>query len=115
MGGCITKPAQSPGSGACPGMRIRTIRHKGLKRFIERNDASGLQPAAVGKIGRMVSFLQDMAHDDELHSVPSWKAHRLTGNRKGAWSLFVTRNWRMIFRIDAEGIEIIDLDHEDYH
>lgn len=55
-------------------MRIRNVLHKGLKRFIERDDASGLQPAVVGKIGRMVSFLQDMAHEDELLTVPTWKA-----------------------------------------
>ena len=39
----------------------------------------------------------------------------LTGNRKGTWSLFVTKNWRMTFRIDRQEIEIIDLDYEDYH
>lgn len=96
-------------------MRIRNVLHKGLRRFIERGDARGLQPAVVDKIGRMVSFLQDMAHEDELRTVPSWKAHRLTGDRKGTWSLFVTKNWRMTFRIDADEIEIIDLDYEDYH
>jgi len=96
-------------------MRIRNVLHKGLRRFIERDNASGLQSAVVGKIGRMVSFLQDMAHEDELRTVPSWKAHRLTGDRKGTWSLFVTKNWRMTFRIDTDEIEIIDLDYEDYH
>jgi len=96
-------------------MRIKNVLHKGLRRFIEHDDASGLQPAVVGKVRRMVSFLQDMAHEDELLSVPTWKAHRLTGDRKGTWSLFVTKNWRMTFRIDAEEIEIIDLDYEDYH
>lgn len=73
-------------------MKIRNVLHKGLKRFIELDDASGLQPAVVGKIGRMVSFLQDMAHEDELLTVPTWKAHRLTGDRNGTWSLFVTKN-----------------------
>ena len=96
-------------------MRIRNVLHKGLKRFIERDDASGLQPAVVGKIGRMVSFLQDMADEDELLTVPTWKAHRLTSDRKVAWSLFVTKNWRMTFRVGADEIEIIDLDYEDYH
>lgn len=63
-------------------MRIRNVLHKGLKRFIEGGDASGLQPAVVGEIGRLVSFLQDMSHEDELQTVPTWKAHRLTGDRK---------------------------------
>jgi toxin HigB-1 len=43
------------------------------------------------------------------------KAHQLTGNRKGTWSLTVTRNWRITFRIDQHEGEIFDLDYEDYH
>ncbi len=96
-------------------MRIRNVIHKGLRRFIEDDDASGLQPAVVVKVQRIVSFLQDMAEEDELRTVQGWKAHMLTGDRKGTWSLSVTRNWRMTFRIDREEIEIIDLDYEDYH
>ncbi len=96
-------------------MRIRNVIHKGLRRFIENDDASGLQPAVVTKVRRIVSFLQDMERENELRTVPSWKAHMLTGGRKGTWSLFVTKNWRMTFRIDREEIEIIDLDYEDYH
>ena len=96
-------------------MKIRNVIHKGLRRFIEDDDASGLQPGVAPKIRRIVSFLQDMAKEDELRTVPSWKAHRLIGDRKGTWSLFVTKNWRMTFRIDRAKIEIIDLDYEDYH
>jgi proteic killer suppression protein len=96
-------------------MKIRNVIHKGLRRFIEDDDASGLQPAVVVKVQRIVSFLQDMEQEDELRTVQSWKAHMLTGDRKGTWSLSVTRNWRMTFRIDRQEIEIIDLDYEDYH
>jgi toxin HigB-1 len=96
-------------------MKIRNVIHKGLRRFIEDDDASGLQPAIVTKVQRIVSLLQDMEREEELRTVPSWKAHMLTGGRKGTWSLFVTKNWRMTFRIDREEIEIIDLDYEDYH
>jgi plasmid maintenance system killer protein len=60
------------------------------------------------KVGRIVSFLQDMADENELRTVPGWKAHHLTGDRKGTWSLFVTRNWRITFRIDQTEIEIIE-------
>jgi proteic killer suppression protein len=74
-------------------MKIGNAVHKGLRRFIESDDASGLQPAVVSKIRRMVTFLQDMEREGELRTVPSWKAHLLTGDRKGTWSLFVTKNW----------------------
>lgn len=40
---------------------------------------------------------------------------RLTGDRKGAWSLSVTKNWRLTFMIDQTEIEIFYLDYEDYH
>jgi len=96
-------------------MRIRNVVHKGLRRFIEDDDASGVQPAVVSKLRRMISFLQDMEREEELRSVPSWKAHQLTGDRKGTWSLFVTKNWRLTFLIDQTDIEIVDLDYEDYH
>ena len=56
--------------------------HKGLRRFIEDDDATGLQAAVVPKVRRIVTFLQDMEREDELRTVPSWKAHQLTGDRK---------------------------------
>lgn len=96
-------------------MRIRNVLHKGLRRFVEDDDASGLPPDAAPKLRRMIAFLQDMAREDELRTVPAWKAHRLTGDRKGIWSLSVTRNWRLTFGISRDEIEIVDLDYVDYH
>ncbi|MFH1805966.1 MAG: type II toxin-antitoxin system RelE/ParE family toxin [Pseudomonadota bacterium] len=96
-------------------MKIRNVIHKGLRRLIVDDDASGVQPAVAQKLRRIISFLQDMEREEELVTVPGWKAHRLTGDRKGVWSLFVTKNWRLTFRIDQQEIEIIDLDYEDYH
>jgi len=91
------------------------VLHKGLRRFIEADDTSGLQSAVTEKLRRILSFLQDMEREEELRTVPSWKAHQMTGDRKGTWSLFVTKNWRLTFRIDKDEVEIIDLDYEDYH
>jgi toxin HigB-1 len=82
---------------------------------MERDDASGLPAKHVDKIRKILAFLQDMTHEDELHAFPSWRPHRLSGDRKGRWSLVVTRNWRMTFRIDHAEPEIHDLDFEDYH
>lgn len=96
-------------------MRVRNVKHRGLPRLIEDDDTSGLQPQVVDKLRKMVSFLQDMEREEELRTIPSWKAHQLTGDRKGTWSLFVTKNWRLTFRIEQLEIEIVDLDYEDYH
>ena len=82
---------------------------------MEADDASGLPAQYVGKIRNILAFLQDMESPEELRTIPTWKAHQLSGDRKGAWSLFVSRNWRITFRINSTGIEIEELDYEDYH
>ena len=94
-------------------MKIRSVRHKGLRRFMEDGSTATLQPAVVPKLRRILSFLQDMEREGELLAVPAWKVHRLAGARKDVWSLSVTKNWRITFRIDLD--EIVDLDYEDYH
>lgn len=96
-------------------MKIRNVLHKGLLRFIEDDDPSGIQPAIAPKLRRIISFLQDMEYESELQTIPSWRAHQLTSDRKGTWSLSVTKNWRLTFRVSQTMIEIIDLDYEDYH
>jgi len=96
-------------------MDIRVIPHKGLRRFVEDDDASGLPAEFVEKIRNIISFLQEMEGSDELKSVFTWRAHQLAGDRKGTWSLTVTRNWRITFRIDDSSDVIVDLDYEDYH
>ena len=96
-------------------MKIRNVAHRRLRSFIERNDASGLPPAFVEKIRNILTFLLEMGGVEELRSIPGWRVHRLTGDRKGVWSLTVSRNWRITFRIDDEDGAIVDLDFEDYH
>ena len=96
-------------------MRIRNVRHKGLRQFMEDDDASGIPPAVAPKLRRILSFLQDMDREGELRTVPSWNAHRLADDRRGVWSLSVTRNWRLTFQVDPIEGEIFDLDYQDYH
>lgn len=76
-------------------------------------DGRGLPQAFVGRIAAILSFLQDATNVEALKSVPTWRAHLLTGDRKGTWSLTVTRNWRLTFRIIDD--QVVDLDFEDYH
>jgi len=94
---------------------IRNVPHRALKRFIERNDPSGLSPAVVEKVRNIITFLMEMEDVLELRDVPGWKPHQLAGDRKGTWSLTVTRNWRITFGVDQDKKEIFDLNYEDYH
>jgi proteic killer suppression protein len=96
-------------------MKIRNFVHKGLRKLYAEDSAKGVPPDTVDKIRKMFAFLDDMDDPEELRALPSWKVHTLTGDRKGTWSLSVTRNRRLTFRIDMAEGEIYDLNLEDYH
>jgi proteic killer suppression protein len=96
-------------------VRIRSFAHKGLKRLYAEDSAKGIPPDTADKLRKMLAFLDDMQDPEELRSLPAWKVHTLTGNRKGTWSLAVTRNRRLTFVIDLVEREIRDVDLEDYH
>ena len=96
-------------------MKIRNFIHKGLKRLYSEDNSKGVPADTVDKLRKMLAFLDDMEHPEELRTLPSWKPHLLTGNRRGTWSLSVTANRRLTFRIDTTEREIYDVDLEDYH
>ena len=95
-------------------MQIESIRHKALRRFAETGSPKGLPAGSADRLRHMLSYIDAMATEEELRVPPNFGAHKLNGDRKGEWSLTVTKNWRMTFRInDAGAIE--DMDLEDYH
>jgi proteic killer suppression protein len=96
-------------------VRLERFLQKGLKKLYLEDSAKGLPADSVDKLRNMLAFLQDMNEESELESIAVWKAHRLTGGRKGVWSLHVTKNWRLTFWIDREAKEIRDVNLEDYH
>ena len=96
-------------------MKIRNFAHKGLKKLYSENSVKAVPPDSVGKLRKMLAFLDDMEDPEELRSLTAWKAHTLTGNRKGTWSLSVTRNRRLTFRVDPADRELYDINLEDYH
>jgi proteic killer suppression protein len=90
---------------------IRTIRHKGLKRFFEQDDASGINPEHAGKLRNILATLEaapTVSHMD----LPGFRLHALKGAYKGFWAVTVRANWRVIFRFDGE---VEDVDYVDYH
>lgn len=95
-------------------MEIKSVAHKGLKRLIEDGNAAGVPSTHVPKLNAILSFLDAAPGIEAVQKLQAWKAHQLTGDRKGVWSLTVTRNWRLTFTINDED-EIEDLDLEDYH
>jgi proteic killer suppression protein len=96
-------------------VKIRSFTHKGLKQLYVQDVVKGVPPNTADKLRKMLAFLDDMENPEELRSLPAWKAHTLTGDRQGTWSLSGTRNRRLTFRIDTIEKEICDINLEDYH
>jgi proteic killer suppression protein len=96
-------------------VKIRTFAHKGLKRLYADDSAKGVPADTVDKLRKMLAYLDNMEDPEELRTLPAWKVHTLTGDRKGTWSMSVTANRRLTFRIDTAEREIYDVNLEDYH
>lgn len=94
-------------------MEIDSIRHKGLRRFFESGNAKGLVGDVV-RLRKMLAFIDAAESLEELSVPPNFGLHALTGDRNGTWSMTVTRNWRLTFGLNEEGV-LIDMDLEDYH
>jgi toxin HigB-1 len=96
-------------------VEIRNFTHKGLKKLYQDDDSRGVPSQAVDKLQKMLAFLDNMEDPEELRALPAWKVHTPTGDRKGTWSLSVSANRRLTFRIDRADQAICDLNLEDYH
>lgn len=91
---------------------IRSFRHKRLERLYERADRRRLAPALVPKIERILARL-DIATTPEIMNLPGFNLHPLKGEMKGLWSVWVSKNWRIVFRFQDK--DVIDVDLIDYH
>jgi toxin HigB-1 len=89
---------------------IKGFRHKRLTRLYESGQASGLPPELVRKLERVLTIL-DVATAIESIRLPG--LHPLQGDLKGVWSVAISANWRLVFRIDAGNVH--DVDFLDYH
>jgi toxin HigB-1 len=94
-------------------MDVLSVKHKGLRRLIETDDARGLRPDMVGRVRNIIAALLAAQDMNGVEGPPGWRIHELTGDRAGTWSIWVTGNWRITLRIEDSGIA--DLDLEDYH
>ena len=94
-------------------MHIRSVRHRGLRRFIEDNDARGIRRDLVERVRNILAVLIVAQNMSEVRGPPGWHMHQLSGDRAGTWSIAVSGNWRITFAVVDNEIEHLDL--EDYH
>ena len=94
-------------------MRIRSARHRGLKRLIEDDDDREIRRDLVKRVRRILTALQSAQDIEGLQGPPGWRIHRLSGDRAGTWSISASGNWRITFNVEGE--TVTDLELEDYH
>ena len=94
-------------------MRLRGVRHRGLRRLIESDDARELRPDLVNRVRRILTVLIASADIGGVQGPPGWRIQQLTGDRTGTWSISVSGNWRITFRLEDGEIDQLNL--EDYH
>ena len=91
---------------------IVSFRHRGLERLYELDDGRRLDPRQLPRIKAILSVL-DLATGPSDIDIRGLNLHRLRGTRRDTWSVRVSGNWRITFKF--EGIDVFDVDLEDYH
>lgn len=94
-------------------MQIQSVRHRGLKRFIEDDDDRGIRRDLVGRVRNILTALIAAEDMSGVQGPPGWRIHQLSGDRAGTWSISASGNWRITFTIEQG--KIVNLDLEDYH
>jgi proteic killer suppression protein len=91
---------------------IVSFRRKGLARLYQRAERRGVSAGLLPKVERILARL-DVATSAAQMDLPAWKLHPLKGKLKGFWSVWVSGNWRITFRL--VGTDAADVDLVDYH
>jgi toxin HigB-1 len=92
---------------------IRSFKHRGLKRLFVADIAAGVPYESIPKLRRILAMLNAAECPQDMDGMPGWRLHPLKGNRAGLWSVWVTGNFRLVFRFD--GKNAVDVDLIDYH
>ena len=112
-------PCVPPATRGIARLEIRSIRHKAIRAIAaspQPRNVKGLDAALVRKIHQQITVLEAAATVRVVaESFPGWKLHELTPKLPGKWSMWVSGNYRLTFRLDQKSGEITDLDFEDYH
>lgn len=91
---------------------IRSFKHRGLKALYLDGSSKYINPQHTSKLRDILAVL-DQCRSAEDANLPGFRLHTLTGKLKGHWSIAVSGNWRVIFRI--EDGDVVDVDYLDYH
>jgi len=85
--------------------------HRGLKRLYQ-GDSSKVRADQARRIADVLGHSDRAQRPSDL-DFPGYRLHALKGGLKGMWSVTISGNWRIIFRM-VDG-DAFDVDLVDYH
>lgn len=91
---------------------IKSFKHKGLKRFFETGNVSGVNPAHRQKLRIRLTALDTAAMLEDM-DLPGFRLHLLKGDKQGIWAVDVSKIWRITFEFIDGNAYIVN--YEDYH
>jgi len=91
---------------------IKSFSHKGLEVFFRSGSTKGIQAKHADRLGRILDRLDAAAEARDMNA-PGYDLHSLKGNLAGHWSVKVSGNWRVTFRMDNGNAHIVN--YQDYH
>lgn len=91
---------------------IKSWKHKGLRKFYESGDKSGIQARHAKLLSEILFQLANAVKPEDMNT-PGNNFHKLIGNMKGHYSVTVKANWRVTFMFE-DGDAIV-VDYQDYH
>ena len=91
---------------------IMSFKHKGLERFFKTGNKPGIQSNHSARLQLILGRLNASVQPLDMN-LPGLSLHQLTGDRNDIWSVKVSGNWRVTFRMNGEHAEIVN--YEDYH
>jgi len=62
-----------------------------------------------------VNIMKAAENIEELKRLPGLRCHALTGDRKGQWALKLTGQYRLIFTLEGENLEIARIEEVSKH
>lgn len=91
---------------------IKSISSKPLRLLFEKDDGSKLPSLSLNKIKLIITLLNAASEPGDMN-FPGSGLHKLSGNMHNFWSVKVSGNYRIIFRMEDENV--YDVDYLDYH
>ena len=91
---------------------IQRFAHRGLRQLFEQGDERRLPPDQIRKLKRILHQL-DLAKTSQDMNIPGWRLHKLKGELKAYWAVWVTGNDRVWFKF--EDGHVWDVNYGDYH